>query len=145
MVLGTAGIVLLATAFAQRLTNRRLEELVAAKYPVEAARVIEDRGDSGPLFNHFNWGGYLIWRLPRLPVSLDGRTNLHGDAKILRCSNTWAGGAGLEEDPDLAAANVIVAEQDMVLTNLLRNDPRFQLVHEDTRALVFVRRPPDKP
>jgi hypothetical protein len=128
---GVAAIVGLIVAFSQNLTNRRMQDAVAERYPVEAVRVIEAHAYSGPIFNHFNWGGYLIWRLPRLPVSLDGRTNLHGDAKILRCSNTWAGGPGWEDDPDLVAANVVIAEKGMVLTDLLRKDARFQLVHED--------------
>ncbi len=29
-----------------------------------------------PLFNPCGWGGYLIWRLPNMPVSIDGRPNL---------------------------------------------------------------------
>ena len=44
-------------------------------YPARAAAFDESRGYGGPLFNDFNWGGYLIWRLPGLPVSVDGRTN----------------------------------------------------------------------
>jgi hypothetical protein len=140
---GLVGVMVPVVAFQQHLTNQRLEQEVAATYPVEAVRVIETRGDVGPVFNHFNWGGYLAWRLPRLPVSLDGRTNLHGDAKILRCSNTWAGGTGWENDPDLVAANVVIAEKDMVMTDLLRKDPRFALIHEDGVALVFVRHRPE--
>jgi hypothetical protein len=142
---GVAGIVATVVALQQGLTNQRLQTGVAATYPVEAIQVVEARGDKGPIFNHFNWGGFLIWRLPRMPVSLDGRTNLHGDEKILRCSNTWAGGGGWEDDPDLVAANVVIAEKDMVLTNLLRKDARFELVYEDAVALVFVRRTPDAP
>jgi hypothetical protein len=141
LLFGSAAIITCGVAIQQGLTNQRLHQGVAASYPVEAVQAIEARGDKGPIFNHFNWGGYLIWRLPRLPVSLDGRTNLHGDEKILRCSNTWAGGTGWENDPDLLAANVVIAEKNMVLTNLLQKDPRFQLIHEDAVALVFVRRP----
>ena len=58
----------------------------------------------GPLFNHFNRGGYLIWRVPRLRVSIDGRTNLHSEERIARSLSTWAGGKDWEKDPDLKAA-----------------------------------------
>jgi hypothetical protein len=71
--------------------------------------------------------------------------NVQGDEKIARYSNTWAGGTGWEDDPDLVGANLVIAEKDMVLTNLLRNDSRFELVHEDGIALVFVRRTPTSP
>ena len=46
--------------------------------PPRAAAVIEQRGYRGPLFNEYGWGSYLIWRLPALPVSIDGRADLHG-------------------------------------------------------------------
>jgi hypothetical protein len=92
------------------------------------------------LYNDFNWGGYLIWALPRLPVALDGRTNLHGDERIFRIERTWAGGKGWEDDPDLAAANVVVADTNAALTSLLRRDGRFEAVYEDAVAVVFVRR-----
>src|SRR5260370_35404948 len=106
---------------------------------------VEARGERGPIFNHCNWGGYLIWRLPRLPVSLDGRTNLHGDEKILRCSNTWAGGTGWEDDPDLVAANVAIAEKGPVLPNLLRKDPGFHPLPATAVALAFWRCSPQVP
>ena len=57
----------------------------------QRAAFVAERGYSGPLFNDFNWGGYLIWALPQLPVAIDGRTNLHGDERIQRFGSTWAG------------------------------------------------------
>jgi hypothetical protein len=145
VLFGVAGILAVVVAVQQDLTNQHLNAGVATTYPVEAIQVVEARGEKGPVFNHFNWGGYLIWRMPRMPVSIDGRTNVQGDEKIARYSNTWAGGTGWEDDPDLVAANAVIAEKEMVLTNLLRHDPRFQIIHEDSIALVFVRRTPTTP
>jgi hypothetical protein len=62
--------------------NGALQEEVAAKYPAQDAAVIEDQACRGPLFNHYDWGGYLIWRLPDLPVAMDGRANLHGNERM---------------------------------------------------------------
>ncbi len=44
------------------------------------------QGFAGPVYNHLNWGGYLIWRWPHLPVAIDGRTNLHGEELLQRNS-----------------------------------------------------------
>ncbi len=42
--------------------------------PFEAAEFIESRGPAGNMFNHYNYGGYLIWRLgPARKVFIDGR------------------------------------------------------------------------
>src|SRR5262249_46510701 len=116
---------------ARDLSAEALREHVASRFPVEAAEFVAQKGYPGPLFNDFNWGGYLIWALPELPVAIDGRTNLHGDQKIVRFGNTWAGGRGWEHDQDLDAARVIIGPADSPLAELLRFDRRFVLVYED--------------
>jgi hypothetical protein len=75
-------------------------------------------------------------------VVLDGRTNLHGDERILRIGNTWAAGPGWRDDPDLATAGVVIADAQSPLGCVLVLDDRFQVVYEDRIARVFVRRQP---
>jgi hypothetical protein len=140
---GLLGGVAALVAWGRVLREPRLGEAVASVFPVRAAAVVAERGYPGPLFNDFNWGGYLIWALPHLPVALDGRTNLHGDERILRVGNTWAGGPGWRDDPDLAAAGVVLADAQAPLAALLIHDERFTLVHEDPVAKVFIRRDAD--
>jgi hypothetical protein len=105
---------------------------------VAAVKFINENNYPGPIYNHFNWGGYLIWSLPRLLVSMDGRTNLHGDQRILRSVNTWSGVKGWESDPELMQARLVIGGVNHALTNLMRTDPRFKLVYEDDVAVVFV-------
>jgi hypothetical protein len=130
-----------AVAWGRDLREQHLRQTVAAVFPLRAAEVVVEKGYQGPLFNDFNWGGFLIWSLPQFPVALDGRTNLHGDERILRVGNTWAGGPGWQDDPDLAEAGLVIAEAGAPLANLLRRDERFELVYDDPVAKVFVRRP----
>jgi hypothetical protein len=117
---------------------------VRRDYPAAAAEFIERRGSSGPLYNYFDWGGYLIWRLPQLPVAIDGRTLVHGEARILAHVDTWQGKSGWRTDPELAAAKIVVGPRDTPLASLLRLDDRFTLAYEDRDgpAVVFERRPP---
>jgi hypothetical protein len=117
-----------------------LERAAAREFPVRAAAVVEARGYGGPLYNHYDWGGYLIWRLPHLPVSMDGRANVYGDARIARSMSTWFGRRGWASDPDLADAKLVIGSIDMALVSLLRLDPRFKVVYEDDVAAVFVAR-----
>jgi hypothetical protein len=139
LAVGLAGLIAL-TAQVRRLTPDHLERTVAQVFPADAARVVRERRYGGPLYNDFNWGGYLIWTLPHLPVAIDGRTNLHGDERIMRFGATWCGAPGWQDDPDLGAAGVVIAPADSALAALLQHDRRFQLVHEDEVARVFVAR-----
>jgi hypothetical protein len=135
---------LVALAFlvgrARGLSPEALERTAARHFPVAAVRAIKDRGYSGPLFNDFNWGGYLIWALPEMPVAIDGRTNLHGDERMARFGRTWAGLPGWQDDPDLSAAGVILTPLESPLASLLLLDRRFREAYRDKIARVFVRR-----
>ena len=42
-------------------------------YPYAAAQYIKQEQLPGRMFNEYNWGGYLIWKLPEKKVFIDGR------------------------------------------------------------------------
>jgi hypothetical protein len=42
-------------------------------YPVQAIAYLRDHPCPGNLFNDYNYGGFLIWKLPNVPVFIDGR------------------------------------------------------------------------
>jgi hypothetical protein len=122
----------------RQISEQQLESVVERRFPVAAVKFINEMNYRGPLYNHFNWGGYLIWTLPRLPVSMDGRMNVHGDQRIERSFNTWSGLRGWESDPELMKARLVISGANNTLTNLMRTDSRFKLVYEDAVATVFV-------
>jgi hypothetical protein len=124
----------------RELDDDNLKRTVAGVFPVDAARYINDQGCRGALYNDFNWGGSLIWALPEHPVAVDGRTNLHGDERLLRFGSTCSGLVGWQDDPELAAAGVVVADSTGPLAGLLAHDCRFQLAYKDSVATVFVKR-----
>jgi hypothetical protein len=123
------------------LSDVELTETVAKKYPAKALQIIKTQGYLGPLYNHFDWGGYLIRNLPELPVSIDGRGNLHGDERIEKSIKTWGGSQDWANDPNVTGAKLIIADVTMPLTSLLRFDKRFDLVYEDKVAALFVAKP----
>jgi hypothetical protein len=123
----------------QGFSEAKIHENTAKVYPVKAAAFIEQQEYAGPLYNHFNWGGYLIWRLPHLKVSMDGRANVHGDDRIKKSLTTWNGGPHWADDVELNGAELIIAQKDMALAALLRLDPRFRVAYQDETAVVFTR------
>ena len=117
-----------------------LREAVERKYPERAAAFLERSEPAGPIYNHFDWGGYLIWRLPDYPVVIDGRTNLHGDARIDRSLKIWDGQSDRWADPEFQKARIIIADRKMALAPILSLDPHFDRIYEDSVAVVFRRR-----
>jgi len=122
-----------------QVNNAQLSSKLAEGLPVRAVEVVKENGWSGPLYNDYNWGGYLIWAL-RMPVNIDGRQNVYGDERIDHSVSTWTGQPDWNSDSDLAKAGLVIGPVKMPLTQLLRMDPRFQLVYEDKLAAVFVAR-----
>ena len=107
--------------------------------PCRAVEAVRAKGYAGPLYNDFNWGGYLIWAL-RMPVSIDGRQNLYGDQRIDRSVATWSAQPDWASDAQLMSAGVVIGPVKAPLTQVLRMDSRFQLVYEDKLAAVFAAR-----
>jgi hypothetical protein len=139
------GVIVLAVSVSlglSRASAARLDQAVAESFPTDAAAFVERKGYRGTLYNHYDWGGYLMWRLPNLDVTLDGRNPVHGDARIWQSIRTWGGLPGWASDPELAAANVVIADVNTPLVSLLRTDARFALVYEDRVAAVFINQRP---
>jgi len=55
-------------------------DLATRGMPVEAAAFLAEQRPAGLLYNPYEWGGYLSWRLyPDYPIFVDGRTDLYSD------------------------------------------------------------------
>lgn len=139
LFVGAGVVALLLLAYRRYdVSNDWIAMQVAGSFPEASVGYIEKHHLPGPLYNDFTWGGYLIWRLPQMRVANDGRTNVHGDDRVEQDWKVWNGKAGWESDPELSAANLVVADKKYALTELLKRDGRFRLVFEDKDAAVFV-------
>lgn len=135
---GTAAIVALA-AVGLRVTRASLAANLARSFPVGAAEFVESRQLAGPMYNHYDWGGYLMWRLPERKVSIDGRTWVHPTEYIERSNRVWSAAPVWRDDAELAAAGFVIGAKGMPLCAALASDPRFELAYEDEIAAVYVR------
>ena len=120
-----------------QVNNQRLGTMIAKVLPVDAVNEIRAKGYTGPLYNDFNWGGYLVWSL-RLPVAIDGRGSFYGDANLDRSFATWNGNADWASDPQLANAGLVIGPVNAPLTQILQLDSHYKLVYKDKIAAVFV-------
>ncbi len=93
-------VILVAGALAKLYivtTPELVESYVVDTFPTKAVEWIKHNRPEGPLFNSYNWGGYLDWALPDYPVFVDGRTDLFNDQilgewiKIVNVEKGWQG------------------------------------------------------
>jgi hypothetical protein len=134
-----AGLAVLAGARVMGVNNAQLKTQLVKGLPVRAVEAVLAKGYAGPVFNNYDWGGYLIWAL-RMPVSVDGRAAFYGDQRIDRSVGTWSAQPDWASDAQLMKAGMVIGPVTAPLNQVLRMDPRFQLAYEDKVAAVFVAR-----
>ena len=108
--------------------------------PVGAVDWIEQHQPAGAMFNSYNWGGYLLWRLwPEYPVYVDGRTDLYDDAFLREYMEITLARPGFEQILDQRRVGFIVVEKDTILPTFLATSDRWRLAYSDSLAVIYVR------
>jgi hypothetical protein len=130
-------LVLLGGASVWPLSSQLLLRQVAETYPLGAVAYIHQNHLQGPLLNELSWGGFLIYAVPEIPVSMDGRTNVHTQDEILHSFPLWNGQTGWQNRPELQRANLVISDHSWPLAFLLRSDPRFRVAYEDKTSVLF--------
>jgi hypothetical protein len=125
------------------VSERSYQAEVARLYPAGAVAYLKDHPHPGPLFNEDEWGGYVMLFLPDYLVGFDGRTNLHGDDRLVRNVMTTRG-LDWEHDPDLTGARLVMLANTRPLRSILDREPRFRKVYEDSVATVFINEEPSR-
>ena len=46
-------------------------------FPVKAAEIVNENKIAPNMFNHYNYGGFLIWKMPEYKVFIDGRLEMY--------------------------------------------------------------------
>jgi hypothetical protein len=135
-------VAILVTIYARSMgfNSPNLRLSINAVYPVQAINFLHDHPQPGPLYNTFDWGGFISWYMPEYPVAIDARTDLYGDAVDTRFYMTENGDASYVDDPYLAQANLILLPRSKPLANVLASDSRFSPIYADSLSIVFVRR-----
>ena len=137
---GVASLVLLVLAARNTDFNTRgLDRVITSEYPVDAANFLRRNPVGGPLYNSFDWGGFLIFYMPEYPVSIDGRTDLYGDAIDEQYFSTQEAEPSYVKDPVLNESGVVILKRKFPIASMLMTDRRFRVIYRDDLAVVFAR------
>jgi hypothetical protein len=117
-----------------------LRRAIDAVYPVQAVNFLRDHPQPGPLYNTYDWGDFITWYMPEYPVAIDGRTDLYGDDLDNRFYLTENGDPSYVDDPYLRDAKLVLIGKQKPLAKLLATDEQFELIYQDSLAIVYVRR-----
>lgn len=105
--------------------------------PLGAVAHLQTAAPVGTLFNTYNWGGYLIWKLPEQPVFVDGRTDMYGDAFLMRYLEAYVGDDWQAVFAEYGIGTVLV-EVGSPLDTILSAQAGWQATYRDAQAVVFI-------
>jgi hypothetical protein len=108
--------------------------------PVDVVSWIESNRPAGQVFNSYNWGGYLIWRLwPEVPVYVDGRTDLYDDDFLRDYLKVAGAQPGFEVILAREQVDWVLIEVNSALDVALSRAAAWTQAYRDEMAVVFVR------
>ena len=149
VALGLINLALLLLVAVGMLAYRALPNLrsadeaasIAAVSPVQAADALQALGRPVRIFNYYDFGGYLVWRL--YPdggrVFIDGRVEVYGPEVFNRYLRVSYLADGWPEVIRAARPEAIVMPSAHPVTGLLARDPDWRQISRDRVATVFIR------
>ena len=130
------------TAARVRFVVERQAETEAHEFPAAAASFLSRERPPGPLLNHYNWGGYFIWKLyPEYRVYIDGRADLYGDsfmddfAADYYLTNYW------RDRIDRWGIRTLVLPPDAPLVTAVRSNRDWKQIYGDSQAVILTKAP----
>ncbi|AEI76089.1 hypothetical membrane protein [Cupriavidus necator N-1] len=106
--------------------------------PREAVDAAMAAGAAGPVFNSYNFGGYLIFS--GIAPLIDGRADLYGDDFVRRYMAAYSGDAKiLQALMQEYKVRWAVLEPTSPASKLINGLPSWRKVHEDANAVAYVR------
>lgn len=109
------------------------------QFPLGAFEFIREQKPSGPLFNSYNWGAYVLWELyPDYLSFVDGRTDLFGEALLDGYIEAWLAGPGWERLFDQWEIQLVLIETNAPLAQILEKEG-WAIRYQDEQASIFTR------
>jgi hypothetical protein len=112
----------------------------AENFPQTAVDWLQVHAPAGKLFNSYNWGGYLIWRLyPQYRVYIDGRADVYGDAFIFNYMSIYNAEPDWQTKLNDQGIQTVLVETNAPLANALRLSPDWRVSFTDKASTIFMK------
>jgi hypothetical protein len=125
----------------------RQPQVEAQRFPAGAVAYLNAQQQAhppvGPIFNLYDWGGYLIWKLyPQTLVFIDGRADVYGESLMRQFADTYDLKGDWQEALRQWRIRTVIVLPDSALGVALRHAPGWQVGYSDSHAVVFERAEP---
>ncbi len=108
-------------------------------YPSKAVTYLSQHPLSGPLFNDFNWGGYLIWNLPTQPIFIDTRADVFEQTGLLQSYMDLINLKLPVESFKQTKFRYVLFPKDSQIVAALSRSPNWTIEYQDDTAVLLHR------
>jgi hypothetical protein len=123
-----------------RTVVSRQPETEAEHFPAAAVSFLEKQRPHGPIFNDYNWGGYLIGKLyPDYSVFIDGRTDLYGDSFMDDFYAAYHLTDGWKGPIQQWQIRTVILPPNAPLITALRSQAGWKQIYADSQAIILDR------
>jgi hypothetical protein len=113
-------------------------QLATRGLPVAAVDYLAEQDLPGPLYNPYEWGGYLAWRLyPAYPIFVDGRTDLYPEPFLQDYLRLSAGAPDWETLLARYHIRLVLVPAGSALAELVTAQPGWIERYADSTAVVL--------
>jgi hypothetical protein len=124
-----------------RLVVGTQEQTEAQHFPQAAAAFLSREHPPGPVLNHYNFGGYFIWKLyPQYRVFTDGRADVYGDKFMDEFAATYYLGNNWSMPFNRWGIRSVVLPPDAPLATAIRSATDWREIYADSKAVILTRR-----
>ena len=113
----------------------------AHEFPKDGVSFLAKNQLPGPLLNHYNWGGYFIWKLyPEDQVFIDGRADVYGDAFMNAfAASYYLRSPSWRELLERWNIRTLALPPDSPLISALQNDRGWKTAFSDHQIVILTR------
>lgn len=141
-----AAIILAMAIFASFHITRVIQRQPHAEdelFPLRAVSFLQAHPPSGPIFNHYDWGGYLIWKLhPSTPVFIDGRADLYGPQLFRDFAAAYQFKGRWQQILQRWHIQTVIVPPNSALATGLQSAPGWIVSYRDSHAIILTMLPP---
>ncbi|HEX2698564.1 MAG TPA: hypothetical protein VHM28_12715 [Anaerolineales bacterium] len=110
-------------------------------FPVQAVDWIQSHPAEGDMFNDFNWGGYLLYRLwPNYRVFLDSQSDFYGEDFLRGYETIYTGENGWDARLNQYNVQWLIIPRGAGLARVASLSTDWQMVYQDSLAVIFERK-----
>lgn len=107
-------------------------------FPIEAVNWLEENPQSGNMFNLFQWGGYIEYRLwPEEQVFIDSKSDFYGEQFVRQYEKVFNTDEGWEQVLEEYNIEWALIPPETITARTLQRDLGWEVVYKDETAVIL--------